>query len=262
MPPFPPRSEILVRDYDDRSDSVLGSIAIQWLLQRKGSALLDHSEQKSGVPLRQNWIVKAEYELEALRKRVEMERDSIRNEFHAWLKDDVRRWTISRLSTIFLMPVLGLYIMRVHLSYPEWWEGYANGAPPTLFEDGRTELDRHLKGKLLIDLAGNLEHSFRCILKQLDPQTRAADFSAIYASLLRQNNPYLQSPPPDSLATLDLLRLIRNTIHNSWAHYPESGENREVPFKGATYSFIVGKKLDFVSWDLLLPLLQTFSESL
>ena len=110
------------------------------------------------------------------------------------------------------MSVLGLYIMRVHLSYPEWWERYANGAPPKLCENGRTEFDRQLKGKLLIDLAGNLEHSFRLILKQLDPQTQAADFSAIYARLLRENNPYLQSPPPDSLATLDLLRLIRNTI--------------------------------------------------
>jgi hypothetical protein len=107
---------------------------------------MDQSEQKSGVPLRQDWIVKAEYELEALRKRAEMERDSIRNEFRAWPKDDIRRWTISRLSTIFFMPVLGLYIMRVHLSYPEWWEGYANGAPPKLCEDGLTEFDRHLKG--------------------------------------------------------------------------------------------------------------------
>lgn len=43
---------------------------------------MDHSEQKNGVPLRQDWIVKAEYELEALRKRAEMERDRIRNEFH------------------------------------------------------------------------------------------------------------------------------------------------------------------------------------
>jgi hypothetical protein len=33
--------------------------------------------------------------------------------------------------------------------------------------------------------------------------------------------------------------------------YPESGQNREIPFKGVTYSFIVGKKLDFISWDLL-----------
>ena len=132
---------------------------------------MDHSEQKRGVPLRQDWIAKAEYELEALRKRAEMERDSIPNEFHAWPNDDVRRWTISRLSTIFFMPFLGLYIMRVHLSYPEWWEEYANGAPLKLCEDGRTEFDRQLKGKLLIDLAGNLEHSFRLILKQLDPQT-------------------------------------------------------------------------------------------
>jgi hypothetical protein len=61
----------------------------------------------------------------------------------------------------------------------------------------------------------------------------------------------LQSPPINSLATLDLLRLIRNTIHNSWIHYPESGQNRVIFFKGVTYSFIVGKKIDFISWDLL-----------
>ena len=217
---------------------------------------MDHNEQKAGATLRQGWIVKAEYELEALRKHAEMERDRIRNEFQAWPKDDVRRWTISRLSTILFMPVLGLYIMRVHLSYPAWWQQYAEGSPPKLCEDGRTEFDRHLKGKLILDLVGNLEHSFRLILMQLDPQTQADDFSTISASLLRQNNPYLQSPPPNSLATLDLLRLIRNTVHNSWVHFPESGKCRAIPFKGVTYNFIVGKKLDFISWDLVTGMVE------
>jgi hypothetical protein len=51
--------------------------------------------------------------------------------------------------------------------------------------------------------------------------------------------------------TFELLRVMRNTVHNSWAHFPDNGKNTHIIFNGKRYEFVVGKPLDFVSWDLL-----------
>lgn len=201
--------------------------------------------------LKIDWILKAEGRLETIRKMAEIERDRIRSEFPNWPQDDTRRWAVSRFTTQLFLPVLGLYIMRVHLSYPAWWEQYATGCGNVLLQPGRDEFDRTIKGKLIIDLVGNLEHSFRLILRQLDPANNASDFSALYNSLLRANNPYLRSIPADWQPPLELLRRIRNTVHNAWMYSPENGKNASITYKGETFALVVGKQLDFISWDLI-----------
>ena len=156
-----------------------------------------------------------------------------------------------RLATILFVPVVSLYSMRVHMSDPAWWEQYAPGDGGILVDQGRTAFDKGVKGKLIMDLVGNLEHSFRLILKQLDPSNKASKFSTISQSLFKTTNPYLSNVPADWSETTKLLRLMRNTIHTAWAYFPDNGGNEAVIFKGNKYQFIVGKPLDFVSWDLL-----------
>lgn len=201
--------------------------------------------------LKIDWILKAEGRLETIRKTAEMERDRIRTGFPTWPQNDVRRWAVSRFTTMLFLPVLGLYIMRVHLSHPAWWEQYASGCGDVLLQSGRDEFDRTIKAKLIIDLAGNLEHSFRLILRQLDPGNKANDFCALYSSLLRANNHYLRVLPTDWQPPLELLRLVRNTVHNAWMYSPESGKNTSITYRGKTFELVVGKQLDFISWDLL-----------
>ena len=201
--------------------------------------------------LKIDWIVKAEEKLETIRKVAETERDRIRKEFPTWPENDVRRWAVSRFATMLFLPVLGLYIMRAHLSEPAWWEHYATGCGDLLLQPGRDEFDRTVKGKLIIDLVGNLEHSFRVILRRLDPASKASDFSALCNSLLRANDPYLKAIPVDWQAPVDLLRRVRNTVHNAWMYFPKNGKNASVVYKGKTFELIVGKPIDFISWDLL-----------
>jgi hypothetical protein len=50
---------------------------------------------------------------------------------------------------------------------------------------------------------------------------------------------------------LDLLRLIRNTIHNNGVYFHRSGNNESVDYKGNIYNFNIGKPVDFVTWDFL-----------
>jgi len=57
-------------------------------------------------------------------------------------------------------------------------------------------------------------------------------------------------------SVFDLLRLIRNTLHNNGAHLPlrKNEKHVQIKYRGHTYEFIDGEILDFISWDLLLDL--------
>ena len=55
---------------------------------------------------------------------------------------------------------------------------------------------------------------------------------------------------------------MRNTIHTAWAYFPDNGKNATVIFKGTRYEFIVGKPLNFVSWDLLGQISESLLEIL
>jgi hypothetical protein len=198
-----------------------------------------------------DWVIKAEVRIEAIRKAAENELQVLKHDFAHWQGDDARRGMIMRFATILFVPVVSLYTMRVHMHDPMWWEQYAPGAGKGLADAGRTAFDKGIKSKLILDLVGNLEHSFRLILNQLDPANKASKFGSIYRRLFGASNPLLDSAPSEWEPTLELLRLMRNTVHNSWAHFPDNGENTHVIFNGKRYEFVVGKTLDFVSWDLL-----------
>lgn len=201
--------------------------------------------------LKTDWVQKAESRIEELRKAAEDELRAIDREFPHWQKDDARRSTIMRLASILFVPVVSLYTMRVHMSDPGWWEQYAQGFGTTLADPGRTAFDKGIRGKLVLDLVGNLEHSFRLILNQFDQANKASKFASICQSLFRTTNPYLSNVPADWEPTTKLLRLIRNTVHTSWSYFPDNGKDETVTFQGTTFQFVTGTPLNFISWDLL-----------
>lgn len=201
--------------------------------------------------LKTDWVLKAEFRIEAIRKAAENELQAIKRDYPHWPQDDARRCAVMRLASILFFPVVSLYTMRIHMADPAWWEQYAQGFGNDLADHGRTAFNRGVKSMLILDLVGNTEHSFRLILNQLDPSNRTSNLVTICHSLFRIRNPNLQSIPANWEPTINLLRLMRNTIHNSWAHFPDNGKNATVTFKGNKYEFIVGKPLDFVSWDLI-----------
>jgi hypothetical protein len=201
--------------------------------------------------LKTDWALKAEFRIEAIRKAAENELQAIKRDFPHWPQDDARRCAIMRLASMLFVPVVSLYVMRIHMADPAWWEQYSQGAGNDLADPGRTAFGRGIKGNLIIDLVGNSEHSFRLILNQLDPTNEASKFATICEGLFRTTTPHLSKVPDDWEPTIKLLRLMRNTIHTAWAYFPDNGKNATVIFKGTKYDFIVGKPLNFVSWDLL-----------
>jgi hypothetical protein len=184
--------------------------------------------------LRTDWISNAEGRLETLRKRAEVESDRLKVDFPQWPSNDVRRWAVIRFSTGLFLPTVGLCIMRLHLSEAAWWEQYARGSGQALLEPGRTAFDQTVKAKLILDLVGNLEHSFRLILRHLDPSNNASNFASIYNSLLRTTKPYLDGIPSEWKPQLELLRRVRNSIHNAWMYSPEDLKDFSTVYRGKT----------------------------
>ena len=57
-------------------------------------------------------------------------------------------------------------------------------------------------------------------------------------------------------SVFDFLRLIRNTLHSNGIHLPMSAKEKDVSilYKGNTYRFVEGERINFVTWDLLLDI--------
>jgi hypothetical protein len=49
----------------------------------------------------------------------------------------------------------------------------------------------------------------------------------------------------DYIELLDLLRHIRNTIHNNGVYFQKSGQDRSRQYKGKPYKFEIGKPVNF-----------------
>lgn len=207
--------------------------------------------------LKTDWVLKAEFQIEAIRMSAQEELHAIDRDFPHWQKDDARRAVIMRLSSMLFVPVVSLYTMRVHMADPVWWEQYSKGSGDLLADSGRTNFDKGIRGKLILDLVGNLEHSFGLILKQFDAGNKASKFWHICESLFRLKSPYLSSIPAEWEPAVTLLRLIRNTVHTSWAYLPDNGKSETVVSQDRTFQFVSGKPLEFVSWDLLVELSQS-----
>ena len=62
------------------------------------------------------------------------------------------------------------------------------------------------------------------------------------------------------LEWVDFMRNIRNIIHNNGVFNPNDGKSRTLIYKDKEYNFVTGKTLDFVSWPLLLDIVNDFRE--
>jgi hypothetical protein len=148
---------------------------------------------------------------------------------------------------------LGMTFIYFHLTQKQSWNSVAH---KTILDNDIqiyvNEFVMFVKIGFIHSLFSSIESSFRLILKALDPNVCSggtAEFKGIYSCLLTR----LGLNKWEVL--LDLLRNIRNTIHNNGVYFHRSGRNETVSYNGNTYSFDIGKPVDFVTWDFLLDLL-------
>jgi len=102
-----------------------------------------------------------------------------------------------------------------------------------------------------------IESTLRVLLRAVDAGACGggmAEFKSIYECLFRTK---LTNQPSEGIELLDLLREVRNTVHNNGVYFNRHGRPRvTVSYRGDDYHFDHASKLGFVKWDLLISLLR------
>jgi hypothetical protein len=96
-----------------------------------------------------------------------------------------------------------------------------------------------------------VESSLRVFVRSLEPTACAAgcaEFKSIYEWLMKRLG--LQHHRD----LLDLIRNIRNVMHNNGLFFPLSAKDAAITYRGTTYDFVMGKPNSFVTWPLVTTL--------
>ena len=95
------------------------------------------------------------------------------------------------------------------------------------------------------------ENVIRALLRAVAPTAcneATAEFKSVYDCLLRT---HLQLEDT-WVRLLDLVRLVRNTVHNEGVHRPRRRADEAVDYRGTRYVFAAGAPIEFVTWSFVL----------
>lgn len=177
--------------------------------------------------------------------------DHLATEHPDWkANDDERLACFGSLWNITRYAELSLHYLGFHLGSVEAWSHFTGPTPsPREIIHEITVYSQSLKTALFHLYFSAVESSHRSFLRALDPRsaTGAPGYEKVYRNLMGR----LLNAPQDDRDLLDLLRLIRNTIHNQGAHQSPAGDNTRT-YKGIRYHFTVGAPLNFVTWRFVL----------
>lgn len=174
---------------------------------------------------------------------------------------DARITVFSKCINVLNSTQLGLTHIHFHLTDQDWWDQIASGQVPDQ-DSQQTYVDEFgmfLKVGMVQFLNASIESSFREILSAIDPgvaKDGRGRWKNIYQALLAR----LGLPQYEPL--LDLLRLIRNSLHNNGIYRPPSGKNQEVEWDGEKYEFVDGQAIDFATFELLCEIAQDLGDML
>lgn len=180
-------------------------------------------------------------------------KDKIISQFPDWNpKKDARITLFSKLINVCNSTQLSFTFMHFHLTRVDWWKQIAKSEIPR--KDSlmyANEFDMFTKMGFIQFTFSSIESAFRLFVKAIDQNAcnnGTADFKNLYSWLLKRC--VLQS----NESLLDLLRLVRNTIHNNGVYFHKSGRNESVKYNGVDYNFTIEKPVDFMTWDFIFKL--------
>ena len=169
---------------------------------------------------------------------------------------DARLTAFSKCMGVLNSTSLGLIYIRRHLILPDWWSQFraSDGAPPSLTEAQEyvNGFDAFIKIGFIQSVFSAIESSFRSIVRVMDPSACSggnAEFKSVYSFMLGRLK--LQK----WISLLDLLRCIRNTIHNNGIYFHRSGKDELVIYNGTSYNFVIGAQVGFLYWEFLIELM-------
>ena len=166
---------------------------------------------------------------------------------------DARITAFSKFINVLNSVQLAFTFLSKHLLHHQWWEKIAR--KPISDTDKKiyvNEFGNFTKVGFVHAMFSSIESSFRLFVRALDPAAcngGMAEFKSIYDCLF---NSKLAVAPTNGTTLLDLLRLVRNTIHNNGVYFIPSGGQVTLNWQSQTFIFKQGVPVDFVTWDFLI----------
>lgn len=168
-------------------------------------------------------------------------------------KHDARITAFSKFINVLNSVQLAFTFISKHLLHKQWWDAIARSPIPDPDKQiYANEFANFTKVGFVHTLFSTIESSLRLFLRTLDPTAcngGMAEFKSIYECLF---NSKLVVAPTDGTSLLDLLRLVRNTIHNNGVYFNPRGNNVTLNWQGETFEFKHGIPVDFVTWEFLI----------
>ena len=159
--------------------------------------------------------------------------------------DDIRFQIFHQIySTTNSLFIFGL-VLRDHTSSKDWWESnkeFQATFSESLIEDLNTALRMLLRFGFFHAAAMLTEDTLRKVGRAIDSNANSggtAPFKNIYTWL------FARTDQRGFEGLLDLLRSVRNTIHNNGVFLHKDETNLEVKYQEVEYYFEHGKQIDF-----------------
>jgi hypothetical protein len=192
--------------------------------------------------------------LEQLITELREERERIMQKHPRWKATDARVTIFTKYANTLSSVYLGLIFEQEYLSHRQWSMPPRYAAMTSVTDDSNNKLvafDRFLLVGCIQMQVSAIESSFRLYVRALDLtacKNGHSEFEPLYRWLFKRLD--LQHYEP----LMQLLLSVRNTIHNDGVYFHRLGYNKTLAYKGTTYSFEVGKGVNFVTWPFLLYL--------
>lgn len=168
---------------------------------------------------------------------------------------DIRRSALHKLLNAAFPAHIGVLILSEELVDVGWWIRpgrtlYKPAAMGILID----EYEKSLKVALLMATFIATESSFRLIAAA--PKLRGA---RILPNQYKHIADWLFQElelDGDLIVAMDLMRMLRNTLHNNSVH---TGASKVLRWRDIPYRFLSGRPITFLTWDLLFALIQQIS---
>lgn len=144
-----------------------------------------------------------------------------------------------------------------------WWRRIFSRDPAQkTYKLGIEQFDRFARFGLLHVTCSIYESFLRIILRSVDPgacSNGTSEFASIYTALFRTQ---LSAGYSDALELSNLLRHLRNTIHNNGIFFHKNKNDMKVNYRNKMYTFKFSREIDFVTWKFICEMLCAISATM
>ena len=179
-------------------------------------------------------------------------RDRVLGKIPSLHYSDVRVGLYGLTGNALVTGLLTLKMVKTTLLHKQWWQVNVPYVPEQAKCQHQTdELIVHSKIGVFVLFFSFYESTVRTLLRAVCPgacNNGSDAFANVYTCLLTHLG------LKQHISLLDFARTIRNLIHNNGMYLHKSCKNETLSFRGKTYLFEHGKKIQFAYLELLMAI--------